>query len=102
VEGLSGLSIIYSFFLTIPLLARLVLFNFFYKDKKRYLSMLMDTIVFISTALWLIGIRDVAFPLPSLTFKFAFFIFILTAADFYYNFIRLKKEAGTEHDFFEK
>lgn len=55
--------------------------------------MLMDAIVFISTALWLIGIRDVAFPLPSLTSKFAFFIFILTAADFYYNFIRFKKGA---------
>ena len=53
--------------------------------------MLMDAIVFISTALWLIGIRDVAFPLPSLTSKFAFIIFILTAADFYYNFIRFKK-----------
>ncbi|KMY32555.1 hypothetical protein ACZ11_10590 [Lysinibacillus xylanilyticus] len=92
-EGLFALSVIYSFFLTMPILVRLVLFNFFYKDKKRPLSMLMDAIVFISTALWLIGIRDVAFPLPSLTSKFAFFIFILTAADFYYNFIRFKKGA---------
>jgi len=53
--------------------------------------MLMDAIVFLSTALWLVGIRDVAFPFPSLTAKFAFLVFILTAADFYYNFIRFKK-----------
>lgn len=90
-EANIAISQIYSFFLTIPLLARLILFNFFFKDKKRPLCMLMDIIVFVSTALWLIGIRDLAFPLPSSTANFAFFLFILTATDFYYNFIRFKK-----------
>lgn len=83
------ISQLYSFFLTMPVLARLVLFNFFYKDKKRPLCMLMDAIVFVSTALWIIGIRDVVSF--SLIGKFALFVFILTAADFYYNFNRFKK-----------
>jgi len=85
---------IYSFFFNIPILARLVLFNFIFKAHKRLLAMLMDVIVFISTAIWLVLIRDVILPPPSLILNLAGILYIIIIIDFSYNFYRFKKKLG--------
>jgi len=85
---------IYSFFFNIPILARLILFNFIFKAHKRILAMLMDVIVFISTAIWLVLIKDVILPPPSLILKLAGILYIIIIIDFSYNFYRFKKRLG--------
>ncbi|WP_431811951.1 hypothetical protein [Lysinibacillus sp. FW12] len=82
---------IYSFFLTTPILVRLIVFNFIFKEQKHFMVILMDSIVLISTTIWLILIRDVILPLPSLILNVSSVLYIIMIIDIAFNFYRLKK-----------
>lgn len=82
---------IYSFFLTTPILARLIVFNFIFKEQKHFMVILMDSIVLISTTIWLILIRDVILPLPSLILNVSSVLYIIMIIDIAFNFYHLKK-----------
>lgn len=82
---------IYSFFLTIPILARLIVFNFIFKEHKNYMVILLDSIVLISTTIWLILIRDVILPLPSLILNVSSVLYIILIIDIAFNLYRFKK-----------
>lgn len=82
---------IYSFFLTIPIIVRLTLFNFIFKEHKHFMVILLDSIVLISTTIWLILIRDVILPLPSLILNVSSVLYIILIIDIAFNFYRFKK-----------
>ncbi len=52
---------------------------------------LMDSIVLIATTIWLILIRDVISPPPSLILNTAIVLYIILIIDISFNFYRLKK-----------
>lgn len=83
---------IYSFyFLTTPILVRLIVFNFIFKEHKHLMVILLDSLVIISTTIWLILIRDVILPLPSITLNGSIVLYIILIIDIAFNFNRLKK-----------
>ncbi|WP_249645835.1 MULTISPECIES: hypothetical protein [unclassified Lysinibacillus] len=83
---------IYSFyFLTTPILVRLIVFNFIFKEHKHFMVILLDSIVLISTAIWLILIRDVILPLPSVTLNASIVLYIILIIDIVFNFKKFKK-----------
>lgn len=84
---------VYSFFLNLPILARLVLFNFVFKSHKRILNIIMDSIVAVATMIWLILVKDVYLPLgfSSSIVRFSAVLYIILIADLIYNYYRFKK-----------
>lgn len=52
---------------------------------------LMDSIVLISTTIWLILIRDVILPLPSLILNVSSALYIIMIIDIAFNFYHFKK-----------
>ena len=85
---------IYSFyFLTTPILVRLIVFNFIFKEHKHLMVILLDSFVIISTTIWLILIRDVILPLPSITLNGSIVLFIILIIDIAFNFNRLKSKS---------
>lgn len=51
----------------------------------------MDSIVLISTTIWLILIRDVILPLPSLILNVSSALYIIMIIDIAFNFYHFKK-----------
>lgn len=90
--SLEEITQIYSFFLTTPLIVRLVVFNFIFKAHKHTMVILLDAIILVSTTIWLILIRDVIFPLPSLILNVFSVLYILLIIDISLNYYRFKKE----------
>ncbi|MED4888557.1 hypothetical protein [Lysinibacillus fusiformis] len=82
---------IYSFFLTPPILVRLIVFNFIFKEHKHFMVIFLDSIVLISTTIWLILIRDVILPLPSLILNVSSVLYIILIIDIAFNLYRFKK-----------
>ncbi len=52
---------------------------------------LLDSFVLISTTIWLILVRDVILPLPSITLNGSIVLYIILIIDIAFNFKRLKK-----------
>lgn len=92
--SLEEITQIYSFFLTTPLIVRLVVFNFIFKAHKHTMVILLDAIVLVSTTIWLILIREVIFPLPSLTLNVFSVLYILLIIDISINYNRLKRQSS--------
>lgn len=91
--SLEEITQIYSFyFFTTPILIRLIVFNFIFKEHKHTMVILLDAIVLVSTTIWLILIREVIFPLPSLTLNVFSVLYILLIIDISINFYRLKRK----------
>jgi len=92
--SLEEITQIYSFFLTTPLIVRLVVFNFIFKAHKHTMVILLDAIVLVSTTIWLILIREVIFPLPSLILNVFSVLYILLIIDISLNYYRLKRKSS--------
>ena len=90
--SLEEITQIYSFyFFTTPILVRLIVFNFIFKAHKHTMVILLDAIVLVSTTIWLILIREVIFPLPSLTLNVFSVLYILLIIDISINYYRIKE-----------
>lgn len=93
--SLEEITQIYSFyFFTTPILVRLIVFNFIFKAHKHTMVILLDAIVLVSTTIWLILIREVIFPLPSLTLNVFSVLYILLIIDISLNYYRLKRRSS--------
>ncbi len=91
--SLEEITQIYSFyFFTTPILIRLIVFNFIFKEHKHTMAILLDAVVLVSTTIWLILIREVIFPLPSLTLNVFSVLYILLIIDISINYYRLKRK----------
>ena len=93
--SLEEITQIYSFyFFTTPILVRLIVFNFIFKAHKHTMVILLDAIVLVSTTIWLILIREVIFPLPSLILNVFSVLYILLIIDISINYNRLKRQSS--------
>lgn len=87
---------LFSYFLLLFICFRIVAFNFFWKSKKRKLSLIYDVCLIVATSAWLIAIHDIWFSLEyslinSVT-QFAGVIYLFAIIDIFYNRYNLKHE----------
>ena len=87
---------LFSYSLLLFVCFRVVAFNFFWKSKKRKLSLIYDVCLIVATSAWLIAIRDIWFSLEyglvnSVT-QFAGAIYLFAMIDIFYNWYNLKHE----------